>query len=62
MRFLGHANEGAAIAADILERLRFSAKEIKLVEIMVKHHLRPVQMSHDELPSHRAIYVLISCF
>jgi len=56
MRFLGHANEGAIIASGILERLRFSAKEIRLVETMVKHHLRPVQMSHGELPSHRAIY------
>jgi poly(A) polymerase len=56
IRFLGHAKEGAAIAVNILERLRFSAKEAKLVEIMVRHHLRPGQMSHDELPTHRAIY------
>jgi len=56
MRFLGHAKEGAAIAADILERLRFSAREIKLVETVVRHHLRPGQMHQDELPSHRAIY------
>ena len=56
VRFLGHASEGAAITADILERLRFSGKEIKLVETMVRHHLRPMQLSHDELPSHRAIY------
>ena len=56
MRFLGHAGEGASIAANILERLRFSAKEIKLVEVMIRHHLRPMQMSHDELPTRRAIY------
>jgi len=56
VRFLGHAKEGAAIAANILERLRFSTKEIKLVEIMVRHHLRPGQMSNNGLPSHRAIY------
>ncbi len=56
MRFLGHAKEGAEIAVSILERLRFSAKEIKLVEVMVKHHLRPTQMSQGELPSRRAIY------
>jgi len=56
MRFLGHAQEGAAIAVNILERLRFSSKEVKLVEAMVRHHLRPVQMSHNELPSRRAIY------
>jgi len=56
IRFLGHAKEGAAIAVNILERLRFSGKEVRLVEIMVRHHLRPGQMSHNELPSRRAIY------
>ncbi len=56
VRFLGHAKQGSAIAADILKRLRFSGKEVKLVETMVRHHLRPGQMSHDELPSRRAIY------
>jgi len=56
IRFLGHAKEGAAIAIDILERLRFSTKEIKLVETMVRYHLRPVQMSHGGLPTRRAIY------
>ncbi len=56
LRFLGHAKEGAAIVVNILERLRFSAKEIKLVEIMVRHHLRPMQMSQEGLPSRRAIY------
>jgi len=56
MRFLGHAKEGVAIVTGILERLRFSTKEIKLVEVLVRHHLRPTQMSHEELPSRRAIY------
>jgi len=56
MRFLGHAKEGADIAADILGKLRFSNKEVRLVEIIVRHHLRPVQMSPDGFPSPRAIY------
>ena len=56
MRFLGHAKEGAALAVNILERLRFSGKEIMLVESMIRHHLRPMQMSHDGLPTRRAIY------
>ncbi len=55
-RFLGHDKEGAAIAAGILERLRFSTREVKLVEVLVRYHLRPTQMSQDELPSRRAIY------
>ncbi len=56
MRFLGHAKEGAVITATILERLRFSAKEVKLAETLVRHHLRPGQMGQNEFPSHRAIY------
>jgi len=55
-RFLGHAKEGAAIAVAIMERLRFSGKEVKLVEIVIKYHLRPGQMSQQGLPSRRAIY------
>jgi len=55
-RFLGHAKEGAAKAVNILQRLRFSAKEVRLVELMVRHHLRPVQMSHNGYPSRRAMY------
>ena len=54
--FLGHAKLGAAIAVDILERLRFSGKEVKLVEVMVREHLRPGQMSQGGLPTRRAIY------
>jgi poly(A) polymerase len=56
MRFLGHTKEGAAIVVNILERLRFSGREIKLVETMVQHHLRPMQMSNNGLPTRRAIY------
>jgi len=55
-RFLGHTKQGAAMTANILERLRFSNREIKLVESLVYHHLRPVQMANEELPSQRAIY------
>jgi poly(A) polymerase len=56
IRFLGHAQQGAAMAVNILERLRFSTKEVKLVETMVRHHLRPGQISHNGLPTRRAIY------
>ncbi len=56
IRFLGHTKEGAAMAASILERLRFSNREIRYIEKLVYHHLHPAQMSHEGLPSHRAIY------
>ncbi|MBI4266762.1 MAG: HD domain-containing protein [Chloroflexi bacterium] len=55
-RFLGHPGEGSVMVIGILERLRFSTRETGLLELMVKHHLRPGQISHNELPSHRAIY------
>jgi len=55
-RFLGHTKRGAAMTANILERLRFSNREIRLVEGLVYYHLRPVQMANDELPTQRAIY------
>jgi poly(A) polymerase len=55
-RFLGHTKQGAAITVNILERLRFSNREIRVVEGLVYHHLRPAQMANDELPTQRAIY------
>jgi len=55
-RFLGHTKQGAAMTASILERLRFSNREIRLVESLVYHHLRPVQLAHEGLPTQRAIY------
>ncbi len=55
-RFLGHPKQGAAMTANILERLRFSNKEINLVESLVYHHLRPVQMANEGMPTQRAIY------
>jgi len=54
--FYGHAKEGADMMAAILERLRFSNREINLVESLVYHHLRPMQMADKEMPTQRAIY------
>ncbi|MFC1952662.1 CCA tRNA nucleotidyltransferase [Chloroflexota bacterium] len=56
IRFLGHSKEGAATVTRIMERLRFSSKEITLVETEIAHHLRPGQMSQEGMPSQRAIY------
>jgi poly(A) polymerase len=53
-RFLGHQDEGAEIASRILERLRFTSRENKIVANVVKYHLRPTQMGQQ--PTHRAIY------
>ncbi|MFC2070753.1 CCA tRNA nucleotidyltransferase [Chloroflexota bacterium] len=56
VRFLRHGSEGAVVAAGILEKLRFSSKEIKLVATEIEYHLRPTQMSQEGLPTRRAIY------
>jgi poly(A) polymerase len=55
-RFLGHPREGAAIAVKVMERLRFSSKEIRLIENLVYHHLRPAQMSNNGLATSRAVF------
>jgi poly(A) polymerase len=55
-RFLGHPQEGADAAAAVMARLRFSNREIQYVELLVKYHLRPTQMSQEGLPSRRALY------
>ena len=55
-RFIGHPQEGAAAASVIMERLRFSRREIQYVELLVKYHLRPTQMTNEGVPTRRAIY------
>lgn len=57
MRFLGHAEQGAVITESILERLRFSSREKRMIAKMVEEHLRPGHLSNaSELPTRRAIY------
>ncbi|HEX77896.1 MAG TPA: CCA tRNA nucleotidyltransferase [Dehalococcoidia bacterium] len=57
IRFFGHAREGASQSALIMDRLRFSNREIRLVETAIRYHLRPVQMAGGEgLPTRRAMY------
>jgi len=56
MRFFGHTDAGAEKAGHILRRLRFSAREVGLVQAMVKAHLRPVQMGQQGPPTRRAVY------
>src|SRR3972149_6251082 len=56
MRFFGHADVGARKCGRILRRLRFSAREVALVQTMVKAHLRPVQMGQQGPPTRRALY------
>jgi poly(A) polymerase len=55
--FFGHPTQGAQVAGDIMQRLRFSNREIKMVQKMIESHLRLWQMGGDQgLPTRRAIY------
>jgi poly(A) polymerase len=57
VRFFGHADLGAEIAARAMRRLRFSAREVRFVRLLVAEHLRPVQLSAvGEAPTRRALY------
>jgi len=56
VHFFGHGEKGAAIAASILRRLRFSAGEVRLVRTITAHHMRPMQMAKQEAITKRAIY------
>ena len=57
VRFFGHADEGASIAARVMRRLRFSASEVRFVSRLVAEHLRPVQLAQvGEVPTRRALY------
>ncbi len=57
VRFLGHADVGAAIATRILRRFRFSTREVRFVSVLVAEHLRPVQLARvSEAPTRRALY------
>jgi len=57
IRFYSHPAKGAPITHDILTRLRFSSREIKMASGLTHHHLRPVQMNQrGQLPTDRAVY------
>lgn len=55
--FYGHAEQGATIARRVLRRLRFSAREVRWVSLLVEQHLRPVQLARvGDAPTRRALY------
>jgi poly(A) polymerase len=57
MRFLGHHTLGEKMAGEILSRLRFSRRGTRLVQQMIRSHLRPTQMAaKGEMPSSRALF------
>lgn len=55
-RFIDHERVGAGLVADALRRLRFAGDSVRLVETVVHHHLRPLQLAWGGVLSKRAIY------
>jgi tRNA nucleotidyltransferase/poly(A) polymerase len=56
IRFFGHPQRGGEKAEQVMWRLRFGSVERKLVGLMVRHHMRPGQLSAGKPPSRRALY------
>ena len=59
IRFFGHPQAGAKIARHILNRWRFSGQATRFVLSIVKYHMRPLLLAHQDGVSKRAIYRLI---
>ncbi len=57
MRFYGHPELGATRAGRLARALRFSAREIELIELLIAEHLRPGMLaSPGESPTPRALF------
>ena len=54
--FLGHEENGAVLARDVVERLRLSNREADMVCQLVLHHLRPGFLSREPQLTRRAVY------
>lgn len=56
-RFLGHPEQGAKVTEAVMERLHFSRRANVYVMMVVRQHLRPMQLSNNlETPTRRALY------
>jgi tRNA nucleotidyltransferase/poly(A) polymerase len=56
IRAFGHERVGAETAEAVLNRLRFSAKEVRLVGTIVRHHMRPGWLLKSGPVTRKAIY------
>ena len=57
LHFYSHEIEGARLACERMEQLRFSRTEVDQVQIMVRSHMRPAHLARTEgQVSRRAIY------
>jgi len=56
LRFFGHEECGATMAEAIMERLRFSREDLRLVTKIIGTHLRPGNLASNDFISDRAMF------
>ena len=56
LRFFGHEEYGAIMAEKVMEELRFSRDDIRLVSRIIGTHLRPGNLAANETISDRAMF------
>ena len=57
VRFFHHSEVGEEMAGEAVRRLRMGGRAVRHIETMVRHHLRPRQLSNgDKPPTERAIH------
>jgi poly(A) polymerase len=56
VRFFGHEEAGTSLVMEIMERLKFSNKAIKIIARIVAHHMRPGNLSEASRLTERAIH------
>ena len=59
IHFFNHPQQGADIARQILNNWRFSGQATRFVSGIVKYHMRPLLLAHQDGVSKRAIYRLV---
>ncbi len=56
VHFYRHEEVGEAMIGRVARRLRLSSRETAWLQRVVRHHLRPLFLSDQAAPSHRALY------
>jgi poly(A) polymerase len=56
IRFFGHDQEGAAVAARVVRRFHLGSREVRLVQTVIGQHMRPLHLARLEEISDRASY------
>jgi tRNA nucleotidyltransferase/poly(A) polymerase len=56
IHYYRHEDVGARMIEKIMRRMKFAARAVDYARVVVRHHLRPLQLSHRLPPSPRATY------